>query len=136
MPQAKASTVLRNGRELARLAVLINRGSGTYKFEFHRLGKSVLRAVLKELGVEGRIKSNLAGDGITGDVSLRTDRVYVCLSGFSVDTPPRFMFRAAKSQKDTVGGHNQWFHYYRLGEADGLAEFVGKLRDLTDRPTT
>ncbi len=104
--------------------------AGPGKMEFHRLGKSVLRAILKQLEVPGDVRSCLGGPAVVGEVILHTDKLYVqfCTSGFG--GPIRFMYRTCKGRKDYTGGHNRWHSYQQL--VNDPQDFLKTLKDLME----
>jgi hypothetical protein len=131
MTKVKPSKLLRNFRALAR-SVECSPWLGPtaeQKNEFHRLGKSVLRAVLAELGVDGDVRSCLGGPAVMGEVILHTDRVYVCLCTSSGGADARFYYRTCRGRNDYAGGPNLWYTYRSL--SDNPTGFVDGLRALT-----
>ena len=124
-------------KNLAQLLAAARRGAngavGQNKDEFHRAGKSVLRAVLKDLGVDGDIRSCSGGPAVLGEVILHADDVYVCLcaSAFGPRVP-EFYYRSCKGRKDYTGGPNQRYSFEKLA-ADPTA-FVTALRSLLKTP--
>lgn len=82
------------------------------KLEYHRLGKSILKAIAKELGLQSGtydIRSNLGGTAVTGEVTLHGEHVYIQLCESGV------MYRSCKGRKDYSGGYNNWMQVEELG---------------------
>ena len=99
------------------------------KRKFHRLGKAVMKMIVKELGLsesEYTIRSNTGGVAVSGEVILHTDRVYVQFSqsAFLLDS---FMYRACDGRDDFCGAGNHWYKYSKL---EDLKDFVNKLKEL------
>lgn len=91
------------------------------KDELHKLGKSILRQVAKDLNLnkgEYSVKSNPAGFAVSGEITLHTERLYIQFSRSSVqiDNKDAFMYRTVKSQKDYTGGWNHWMTYQNLAD--------------------
>lgn len=129
----KPQTLKRNCKELAAIAQRAARiGPEAGKPRFHSVGKSVLRAILAELGVEGDVRSCLGGIAVLGEVILHTDHVYVCL-GVSIvgGDDPRFMYRTCKGRKDYGGGPNLWWSFRWL--AEDPQRFIDCVRALSSQ---
>lgn len=82
------------------------------KLEYHRLGKQVLRAIAKELGLQSGtydIRSNLGGTAVAGEVQLHGEHIFIqfCepMNGLEV------LYRSCKGRKDYSGGSNNWMRY-------------------------
>ena len=82
------------------------------KLEYHRLGKQVLRAIAKEMGLQSGtydIRSNLGGTAVAGEVTLHSDNIYIqfCepMNGLEV------LYRSCNGRKDYSGGRNNWMRY-------------------------
>ena len=100
------------------------------KRRFHRLGKAVMRMIVRELGLgesEYSISSNMGGMAVSGEVILHSDHLYVQFSQ-SAFLHDAFMYRTCDGRKDFCGGMNHWYKYSKL---EDLSDFVGKLKELS-----
>ena len=100
------------------------------KRRFHRLGKALMRTIVKELGLpEGSytIRSNMGGCTVSGEVILHANKFYVQFyqSAFLGD---HFLYRDCNGQDDYTGGPNRFYNYSKL---EDLGDFVKILRKLT-----
>ena len=89
-------------------------GDGT-KLRYHSLGRRVLRAVAKELGLQSGtydIRSNLGGIAVLGEVILHGEHLYIqfceAMNGTEV------LYRTCQGRKDYGGGVNHWMGYEDL----------------------
>lgn len=85
------------------------------KLEYHRLGKTILRGIAKELGLQSGsydIRSNLGGTGVTGEITLHGEHIYIqlceAMNGLEV------LYRSCKGRKDYSGGSNNWMRFSDL----------------------
>jgi len=122
--------------ELTQLQSLVkNPGSCSYnetnKAKFHRLAKSCLREIAKQLGLDKgtfTIRSNMAGIAVSGEVTLHGDDIYISLSADGPFSEPQFMYRSCKGQKDYTGGGNNWMRYADLSDMDRAIERFQQVR--------
>jgi hypothetical protein len=99
---------------------------------FHKLGKSVLRDIAKELGyVKGNfeIRSNKGGDAVSGDVILHANNLYINLSQSSF-IGNVFMYRSCKGMTDYCGGTNHWMKFETLLDFPKAIEEFRKVRRI------
>ena len=115
-----------------RLAVVIGQSGFTIqtKDKFHRDGKKVANALAKALGLDPgtyEVRSNKAGFGVCGEVTLHGERVYVMLGG---DSFHGVLYRSCKSRHDYTGGVNQWMRWEDLGDLDTAAATIRRTTGL------
>lgn len=82
------------------------------KLNFHRLGKQVLRAVAKEMGLQSgtyEIRSNLGGWAVSGEVTLHGEHIYIQLS-----QTVGVLYRSCRGRMDFTGGDNNWMEWEKL----------------------
>jgi hypothetical protein len=94
------------------------------KLEFHRLGKQVLRAVAKEMGLQSGsydIRSNLGGVAVSGEVTLHGESIYIVFSQGGMGTQD-FMYRKCNGRKDYTGMANHWMDYDHLADLPAACE--------------
>ena len=109
-----------------RLAMGIAQGGFTIqtKNKFHRDGKKVAKALATALGLDPgtyEVRSNKAGFGVCGEVTLHGERVYVQFSG---DSFHGILYRSCKSRHDYTGGSNQWMEWDTLADLDTAAATI------------
>ena len=82
------------------------------KLKYHSLGKRILRAVAKELGLQSGtydIRSYLGGTAVAGEITLHGEHIYIqfceAMNGLEV------LYRSCKGRKDYSGGGNHWMKY-------------------------
>ena len=88
-----------------------------FKARFHRVGKSVLRKVARDIGLdraEYDIRSNKGGVAVLGEVTLHADGLYVVMGGSFFEQAGEVMYRTCRDRKDYSGGPNQWSTYDKL----------------------
>jgi CO/xanthine dehydrogenase Mo-binding subunit len=93
------------------------------KRKFMSVGKKILEEIVELLGLrphEFTLRTNKAGDGVSGDVILHADYLYVCFDQGGVDEC--FMYRACDSQKDYTGGANNWMKWADLRDLPKVAK--------------
>ena len=96
------------------------------KREFHKDGKSLLRALAKELEWPAGtydVRSNLAGIACSGEITLHHEKVYIQLSDWFGEKI-KFLVRSCKGRKDYTGGAN---HFVCLDDIDSLPALVKQL---------
>lgn len=123
----------------------------TWKKDWLYTGRSVLRALAKELGFhEYKVWTNKAGVAVPGETLMMgiwaDDRMQHDWKGIYLDTadpsmyghfvnpgqePPSFMWRKIKHMKDYTGGHNRWMSYAMFQDPNNL---VLTLKGMTERP--
>ena len=110
-------------------------GSASYneanKTKFKREGMSLLRKVVKILGLEKGtydLRYNAGGIAVSGDCTLHTDNFYV---RFNLDCCDWVLVRTCKSRKDYTGGMNRQYPLRQLQQegAEGLAQFISSWKE-------
>jgi hypothetical protein len=104
------------------------------KAEFHRQGRSLLRAIAKRLGISADIRSCYGGPAVSGEVILHGDDLYICLLK-SVCGVERLYFRSCNGKKDFVGGQNQWMRWEELLDLDQACKRFEGERHATSQET-
>ncbi len=97
------------------------------KYMFHAQAQQVLMKLAAQLGyTRGQydLKSNRGGPAVSGEVTLRADKFYICFGQFYGACAGMFMWRTCKGLKDKTGGHNRWVHYSKLKNLVSLAEDI------------
>lgn len=104
------------------------------KTTFHREGKKFLKELAAALGTLGAftVRSNLAGIAVSGEVTLHADHLYITLSEGYPQPGITMMFRSCKSQKDYMGGHNNFVSMAKFGDYDEQQRILQNLRSLID----
>jgi len=123
----------------------------TWKEDWLKTGRSVLRAIGKELEFDDlRVSINKGGIAVTGEVSLmgiwnNKDITPQGAHGIYINTAapdwgfgshfgvraPALMWRTIKHMKDFSGGSNRWLSYYEFFEPDDL---VAELKGMVGVP--
>jgi hypothetical protein len=88
---------------------------GSIKYEFHRLGKKVLKEVAEKMGLSPGsfdIRSNKGGSAVSGEITLHGEHIYIQLSQGSYYK--MFMYRHCNGRKDYTGGVNRWMDFSEL----------------------
>jgi hypothetical protein len=96
--------------------------SDKQKEKFHIDAKAYLNELAKRMNLPKgsySVKSNKGGSAVLGEVTLHTDSIYVQLGGSCFNQS--FMFRKCQSQKDYIGGTNNWMKYTDLIEKSTVA---------------
>jgi len=103
---------------------------GNIKLKYHSLGRRVLCAVAKELGLQSGtydIRSNLGGPAVAGEITLHGEHLYIQfrepISGLEV------LYRTCEGRKDYTGGVNHWMKYEDLYDLPRACE---KFKALTE----
>ena len=83
------------------------------------------KKVLKELASvlelpECKVRSNIGGIAVSGEVILHSNSLYVLISQFSLK--PNVLVRSCKSMTDYVGGSNNYFSVIDLFNDDTLSK--------------
>ena len=81
------------------------------KKRFHRDAKTLLRRVVKVLGLrpaEYELRSNEGGVAVSGEIILHTERLYVQISQAWGLNLPLVMYRACNGRDDYTGRANRW----------------------------
>lgn len=103
--------------------------SAKLKKHVHAECVKYLKCVASLLGLaasEYTIRSNPAGPGISGEVTLHTDALYVQICPDQMDLG--VLYRRVASRADFVGERNQWYAFVRLLN---VARFVETLREVS-----
>jgi hypothetical protein len=82
------------------------------KTKFHRLGKRYLHELAERLGLnasEYDVRSNTAGPGCLGEVTLHSENIYLQIGGSF--QWPTFYYRCVKGRRDYTGGRNTMVPY-------------------------
>jgi hypothetical protein len=97
------------------------KGAAT-KQKFHRLAATKLRALAVELALPAssyEVRSNKAGDAVTGEVTLHGEQVYVQVTGLQ-----GILARTCKGRRDYGGGRNHWLPLSLLDDVPRLAQAI------------
>ena len=102
------------------------------KRRFHRLGKAIMKTIVKELGLpEGTysIRSKTGGCTVSGEVILHANRFYVQFyqTAFLGD---HFLYRDCKGQDDYTGGQNRFYPYSKLEDIGDFVKVIKKLAGI------
>ena len=106
------------------------------KQRFHRLGRSVLKALAEKLGLfpgTFDIRSNPAGIAGCGAVTLHGDWLYVDFGQTALGPDWGFMFRRCRGRKDSCGGRNEWMRWETLLDLDQAAKLIRQAVDKAVR---
>lgn len=101
------------------------------KEELHRAGRRALQNVANALGLakgEYDLRSNKAGDAVSGEVTLHTDHWYVQLQADSCTGRP-VLFRLCNGRKDYCGFRNLYATAEALEDAESFALTLRRLLD-------
>jgi hypothetical protein len=93
------------------------------KDAFHTTAKAALKEIADVLELpKGSydIRSNKAGFGVLGEVTLHGENIYVQVG----DSMYGILYRTCKSRKDYSGGSNNWLAW---DKADKLVDSIKKL---------
>ena len=100
---------------------------GDQKKEFHRQARIALRALAKELRFPERsydLRSNRAGVVVSGEVTLRHDRVYIQVCQPATGAGSGILIRTCEGQRDFEGGRNHLAPLSLLDHPAELAEYL------------
>lgn len=102
------------------------------KRRFHRLGKAVMKTIVKELGLpEGTysVRSNMGGSAVSGEIILHANRFYVQFyqTAFLGD---HFLYRDCNGQDDYTGGRNMFYPYDKLEDLGGFVKILRKIANI------
>jgi hypothetical protein len=92
---------------------------GSIKYEFHRLGKKVLKEVAAKMGLtDGSfdIRSNKGGIAVSGEITLHGEHIYIQL--YQGSFFKKFVYRHCEGRKDYTGGINRWMDFSELIDMD------------------
>lgn len=105
---------------------------GSRKAEFKRVGTQFMRRLAAGLGCSRReydVRFNAGGSGVSGDLVLHTETLYVSIAqrpGIVAETR-QFMARMCANRRDFVGGPNVWLSIAYLADIDTLAHDLPRL---------
>jgi hypothetical protein len=106
------------------------------KAEFARLGKQILHAIAARLGYPAGtydVGWNPGGPAVSGDITLHTDELYICLSHSYYSNG--FYYRSCKGREDYSGGRNVGVPWQALKDLDRLAADIRRhIPKIPDRP--
>jgi hypothetical protein len=95
---------------------------------FHKLGRSFLRQLAKELELPPKsfdLRSNQGGMAVSGEVTLHAEKLYVQLDESAIGGGGiTVLYRSCRGRRDYSGGSNQWAHMRQLAESNGAQAFV------------
>jgi len=99
----------------------------TLKASYLRLAKKALKEVMSYLpeAGNGKIRSNMGGIAVSGEVTAHYDRIYVDISQSCIGPGNEIMYRSCAGQKDYEGGVN---NFAPLEDLLNPAELAEKLR--------
>lgn len=98
------------------------------KADAHKTTVRQMRKLATALGLEAgtyEVRSNQAGIGSSGEVTLHGEHIYVqagCLCGLLV--------RACRGRRDFAGGNNNWLNPSELESPERLAEKIRPIMGL------
>jgi hypothetical protein len=72
-----------------------------------------------------KIRTNLGGAAVSGDVHLHGERIYVALEQSCLNFTG-FYYRKCQGRKDYCGGRNCWVHWGRIMDLPALASEMKK----------
>lgn len=108
-----------------------NNGSitGANKERWHRLGRNLAKTLAEKMGLKNyRISSRKGGSGVSGEIILHSDWLYIQfgISCFGGET--QFMYRLYDSQRVYTGGMNRWMAFDDLLDLDKAAAKIMECR--------
>lgn len=108
---------------------------GAGKREFHQAAARWLRALAKAAGLAAglaagtyTVRSDKAGPGIAGDVTLHGERIYVQIGDMAADPSIGILWRTCQGRGDFTGGRNRWWPWRAVDRVD---EFAAEIRRAT-----
>ena len=104
-----------------------------FKERFHRVAKSVMKKVARDIGLEkGQydLRSNKGGPAVLGEVTLHADGLYVMMGGSFFSAGDTVMYRTCRDRKDYSGGVNRWATYEELVDGKLTETFRRMVRDV------
>lgn len=134
----KAAPLAQDVSELIRLAKgdpihAYDAANAQRKAEFHRIGKRLLTALGKKLGVPFKVSSNLGGVAVCGEVYLHAEHLSVNLSQSALGPAHGFYYRwEPNMQGRGRSGHNKWLSWEALRSMEGcVALFKQEMEQLS-----
>ncbi len=97
------------------------------KKQFHRRARAALRALAKELRFESaqfKIRSNVGGVAVSGEITLHHDRVYIQVCQPATGADSGVMIRTCEGRCDCTGGRNHFAPLSLLDDPKALADYV------------
>lgn len=97
------------------------------KKAMHKEGAVLLTQLAAEIGInptQYKVRSNTAGDGVSGEVTLHADMLYLQMSESCIAPGLQIMYRTCKDQKDYTGGPNHFVSLKDLVNADKQRAFI------------
>jgi hypothetical protein len=112
-----------------------NDAAAARKETLHRTGRTWLRQLAKELGMQPGsydVRSNKGGIAVSGEVTLHADTLYVQLSESCITGGPGvdIMYRTCRGRSDYSGSSNNFAAMAKLADADNLDRLVDICRKM------
>lgn len=102
------------------------------KDTLHRSGKRLLLEIAAAVNMAPEaydITSNKGGNGVMGEVTLHSDRLY--LNVHVLNGELRVMYRTCNGRKDYCGGMNRYVGVSELASTTASERFIAKLKQMT-----
>lgn len=99
------------------------------KKQFHTEAKKVFKVLAKALNLEKGdfdLRSNKGGIGVSGEITLHTDSLYIQVSRGCMGENSSVLYRTCNGFKDYSGGQNNFINAKRLLDES----FVSKLQSM------
>jgi hypothetical protein len=99
------------------------------KRAFHREARVALRVAARHLGLDAGqydLRSNMAGQAISGDVILHADEIYIMVSIPCFGAGREVMFRRCKGRQDYRGEHNHFCDIAVLADPHRFTALVAR----------
>jgi len=109
------------------------------KEAFHRDARRQLKLLADALGLPPEkfdLRSNKAGIAVSGEITLRADRLYVQVSQPATGANSGILIRTCHSRQDYVGGPNNFASLDLLNRPEELARRIKKVCRLDEDAAT
>ena len=103
------------------------------KKQYHTAGKKFLKELAVHLGIADNcdIRSNVAGEGVAGEVMLHADKIYIQICENFSDSGLQILYRNCKGRKDSTGGFNNFVELSVLAEHElALLPFLKRCKNM------
>lgn len=104
-----------------------------YKAKFHSNGKTLLRALAKELELPAKsydVRSNMGGIAVSGEITLHAENIYIQISESFCSRGVDFLVRSCKGRRDYTGGCNNFVKLENASE-----KLVETCKRILDNPS-
>jgi len=101
------------------------------KRRFHTTARSRLKKLAAELALTSGsydLRSNKAGNAVSGEVTLHHEFVYIQVGQFGMSSGHGVLIRTCKGRKDYTGGAN---HFVALSMLDDIPALAAAVRAIT-----